>query len=403
MKTVTLYYQGTPIVHKPISNRQIQIGTESDNDLIVAASGIRDCRITLELDQHGKWRTKLEGAGLPHVGQNAELSGGNRIELGEYAIGFTTLASDTTPRPANTMGMVGQTPVMQQLRQRIRQLGPLGGAVTIEGESGTGKELAARALHENSRRSMGPFVAVNCGGITDTMAEDIFFGHEKGAFTGASQHHKGVFERASGGTLFLDEIGELPLCHQASLLRVLDTRTVSRIGSEQCIQVDFRLITATNRKLTEMVDAGRFRLDLYHRISTLQLQPPPLRHRKPDIPILADHFLKDMQNDVGPKRLSADAVERLTAHPWPGNCRELRNALYKSAAFCSRATLYAEDLELSQPERTQRVRDVDDDTIVQELCRLDGNVSAVAKSLGLPRTSLRNRLRAMKTGALLTE
>ncbi|MBN2531136.1 MAG: sigma-54-dependent Fis family transcriptional regulator [Deltaproteobacteria bacterium] len=396
MKTVTLFYRGTPIIHKPISKSQIHIGTAVDNDLIVASSQLRECRITLALDKQGKWQSHLQGDTIENGAVRAEMFPGKRIKLGEYQIALSTLETAPCSIKEDDLGLIGQSPAMKQLRRRIRQLAPLNGPVLIEGESGTGKELTARAVHDSSQRHDGPFVAVNCGGITTSMAEDIFFGHERGAFTGANQHHRGAFERAHNGTLFLDEIGELPLCQQASLLRVLDTRTVYRIGSEQARLINFRLVAATNRNLKKMVESGAFRLDLYHRIATLQLSPPPLRHRKSDISLLATHFLKELANDVGPKQLRNEALMRLYDYHWPGNCRELKNALYKAAAFSTGTTLGASDFEMGAMHKNRRNHQIDDDTIVHELCRLDGNVSAVSKSLGIPRTTLRNRLKEIE-------
>ena len=401
MKTLTLYFRGIPIVHKPISRPQIHIGTTHDNDLIVASSTLRDCRVTVEMNEHGKWQSRVEGNNACISPIAEEMLPGKRIELGEYEIGLSTIFTGSPTPGADQLNLIGNTAAMQQLRHRIRQMGPLQGPVLIEGESGTGKELTARALHQCSKRKMEPFVAVNCGSITDSMAEDIFFGHNRGAFTGASQQHRGVFEQANGGTLFLDEIGELPLCHQAALLRVLDTRTVCRIGAEQATRIDFRLIAATNRDLKKMVNDGSFRLDLYHRISTLQLQPPPLRTRKDDIELLSNFFLMEMQSDVGQKALSDEALKKLKDYPWPGNCRELKNVLYKSAALTAGITLSAEDVELGTEDRVIRIRQLDDEIITQEMCRLDGNVSAVARALNIPRTTLRNRLKLLKSHVIV--
>lgn len=390
MKQITLYLNGIPVIHKPISHPPFYIGTNHNNDLIIASPKLRDCRVAIEQDAQGKWISNWHNS--DELPKTVALHLGKRMKLGEFEIELSHPSTTAGQTPESNMDMVGYSPAMQRLRYQIRQVGPLNASVLVEGESGTGKELTARALHKFSNRNAGPLVAVNCGAITDTMAEDIFFGHEKGAFTGAQCSHKGAFEQAHNGTLFLDEIGELPLSHQASLLRVLDNGCVSRIGSEQSRQVNFRLITATNQDLKQMVEDRQFRLDLYHRIATLRLTTPPLRYRTTDIRLLAERFLHEISSDVGKKQLDANAVEKLRNHSWPGNCRELKNALYKAAALCSSTTIHPHDLELSKTSQRHPEK-LTNENIINELTKLNGNVSATAKALGIPRTTLRHRLK----------
>ncbi len=225
--------------------------------------------------------------------------------------------------------LVGQTAAMQQLRQRILQVAPTPVTVLITGESGTGKEGVADALHRYSERRDQPFKPINCAAIPDNLLEDALFGHEKGAFTDARAQARGLFEQADGGTVFLDEIGEMPHMAQVSLLRVLETREVTRIGSEQAIAVDVRLVAATNRDLQEAVAQGAFRLDLYHRLKIVELPVPPLRHRAEDIPLLIDHFVEQLvEQGASPARFSAfsaAAMNALQEYNWPGNVRELSN------------------------------------------------------------------------------
>ncbi|MBN2343283.1 MAG: sigma-54-dependent Fis family transcriptional regulator [Deltaproteobacteria bacterium] len=394
MKQITLYHSGMPIVHHPIEHSPVHIGTEQHNDLILASDRLADCRVTIEEDEQGKWFSSLQSSNARLPKRREMMEPGKRIALGEYQIALTQLPQPTANGP-ETFGMIGNSAAIQHLRYEIRRLAPLSGSVLIEGESGTGKELTARALHLKSKRSHGPFIAINCGGITESMAEDIFFGHEKGAFTGAGTTHKGAFERAHNGTLFLDEIGELPLAQQATLLRVLDNGFISRIGSEQAHHVQFRLVCATNRNLLDMIAEKSFRIDLYHRISALQLSTPPLRHRPHDIRLLAEHFLQEFRGEVGPKRLTREAQDRLRNQRWNGNCRELRNVLYKAAALHSSVLIRANELALTGSPR-QSPRMLADQCILEELTKVDGNVTAAAKSLGIPRTSLRNRLRKLK-------
>jgi DNA-binding NtrC family response regulator len=227
------------------------------------------------------------------------------------------------------------------------------------------------------------------------MLEDTLFGHERGAFTGAQTSRRGVFEQANGGTLFLDEIGELPISQQASLLRVLDDKQVRRIGAEGVKRVDFRLVTATNRPLKSFTQTGEFRLDLYHRIATLEIETKPIRERPEDVEPLALHFLELMRDEIGQRALSSSALEKLMSYSWPGNARELKNALYRAAVRSREQELNALHFELSQEgqvrKRPNLLDQVSDSRIVTVLDKHRGNVAAAARDLGVPRTSLRDR------------
>lgn len=227
--------------------------------------------------------------------------------------------------------MIGRSPSMQRVYDLIEKVAPTEANVMISGESGTGKEVAARSLHRYSRRSKGPFIALNCGAIAPNLIESALFGHERGAFTGAQTAQVGVFEQASGGTLFLDEITEMPLDQQVKLLRILEARTFSRLGSKQVLNADFRLISATNRDPEAALAAHLLRLDLYHRINTFPLVLPPLRVRGDDIILLATRFVEELnQADGQHKHLSQTCYPTLLQHAWPGNVRELRNQLQRS-------------------------------------------------------------------------
>jgi transcriptional regulator with GAF, ATPase, and Fis domain len=226
-------------------------------------------------------------------------------------------------------GLVGASPALHQLLRKIELYGPTDAAVVITGETGTGKELVAKALHQASARRRGPYVAVNCSAISDELLESELFGHEKGAFTGAVRSHRGRFERADGGTLFLDEIGDMPLHTQAKLLRALEGGRIERVGAETEKRVDVRVLAATNVPLEQAVGSGRFRADLYHRLSVLRIHLPPLRERPEDIPPLVEHFLQQFSGKYGRliHRLTPEALSLLQSYLWPGNVRELRNVL----------------------------------------------------------------------------
>ncbi|OYD23569.1 sigma-54-dependent transcriptional regulator [Oceanimonas baumannii] len=233
-------------------------------------------------------------------------------------------------------GIIGQSPAMQQLFHQIRQVATADGPVLVQGESGTGKELVSRALHEQSPRSKGPYMVVNCGGIPGELMESEFFGHAAGAFTGAKSRRAGLFQQADGGTLLLDEMGEMPLPLQAKLLRVLQDGKIRPVGSDHEIQLDVRIIAATNRNLTEAVADGSFREDLFYRLETFALQIPPLRERGDDIQRLAGFFLArfNARQQRSVKGFSDEAQALLQQYSFPGNVRELQNAVERAATFC---------------------------------------------------------------------
>ena len=237
------------------------------------------------------------------------------------------------PRLPETEGpfgrIIGGSEVMRDLVRQIRRVAESEVSVVITGESGTGKELVARRIHRMSRRSGGPFEALNCGAVPDSLQDSQLFGHERGAFTGASSTHRGVFERAKGGIVFLDEVAELSLASQVRLLRVLETREIVRLGGKKVVSLDVRIISATHRNLSDEVRDGRFREDLFYRLVVYPIVIPPLRERTEDIPDLAAHFLKRIAEHEGvePLRISSRAQRALTRYSWPGNVRELRNTL----------------------------------------------------------------------------
>ena len=244
--------------------------------------------------------------------------------------------------------IIGDSPALRQVMAAIDRAAATDTTVLLEGESGTGKELCARALHDRSPRAHGPFVAINCAAIPDTLLEAELFGYERGAFTGANQRKLGRFELAQRGTLFLDEIGEMPMTVQAKMLRAIETRKIERLGGGASIQLDIRIVAATNRGLRQAVSARQFREDLYFRLSVFPVEVPALRDRRDDIPKLAHHFVERVCRDLGKKiTLSPEAVTELMAHNWPGNIRELQNALERAVILAEGDVLLPRHLSLS--------------------------------------------------------
>ena len=241
----------------------------------------------------------------------------------------------------NFENIIGHSPQMHTVFDLMERVAETDATVLVEGESGTGKELIVRAIHHASARTQGPFIIVNCGAIPPHLVESEFFGHEKGAFTDARERRIGKFERADKGTLFLDEIGELPADTQVKLLRVIEEKSFNRVGGTEEIPVDIRIIAATNKNLEVAVRTGKFRQDLFFRLNVFVISLPPLRERKPDIPLLVDHFLEKytQQLTTSVSGISKEAIQRLTAYDWPGNIRELANAIHSALIICREETI----------------------------------------------------------------
>jgi DNA-binding NtrC family response regulator len=271
----------------------------------------------------------------------------------------------------------------------VQRYAPLQAPVLIQGESGTGKDLVARALHELGRGG-SPLVTLNVGAIPDSLADAELFGHCRGAFTGAVASRAGAFEQAHEGTLFLDEIADLSERVQVKLLRVVEDGAVRPVGGMQPLRVRVRIVSATWASLAERVTDGRFRPDLYHRLSTIVIDLPPLRHRRSDIPALCRVLLERLEAELGPKRLTSAALARLVAYPWPGNVRELGSVLYRAAAKTRGARIRSEHIELA-PAAQNRVRGISlsSKAVLHLLDSHDGNVSAAARAAGVPRTTFR--------------
>lgn len=294
-------------------------------------------------------------------------------------------------------GLVTASDAMLRVCRTVEKVAPADATVLLLGESGTGKELLARALHDLSRRARKPFVAINCAAIPENLLESELFGYEKGAFTGATKQTKGKIEYAHGGTFFLDEVGDLPMPLQAKLLRFLQERVVERLGGREEIPVDVRVICATHQNLKGLITEGRFREDLYYRISEITINIPPLRERSGDAVFLAHAFLDrfSRQNSRSIKGFSQDAIAAIEQHDWPGNVREIENCMKRAVIMCDTAQITAEDLGLSPssadvlPLNLRQVREqAERQAIVQVLGRVNGNIARAAELLGVSRPTL---------------
>lgn len=299
--------------------------------------------------------------------------------------------------------LVGSGAAMDSVKRLIAKVAPTESTVMIRGETGCGKELVARAVQQSSLRAEQPLVAINCGALPENLIESELFGHCRGAYTGADTARTGLFEVADGGTIFLDEIGELPIAMQAKLLRVLETGEIRRLGDNQIVQVDVRVICATHRDLERMVEEGTFREDLMFRINTFEICVPALRERVEDIPVLAEHLLRRHRSDGADHQLFTEAaMERLKSHSWPGNVRELANVVEHAAILCESLPIDSDDLPQHFGKRQLRkeIRDSEPKTlrelemvaIEDSLRRHDGNKPAVAAELGVSLKTLYNKL-----------
>ena len=305
--------------------------------------------------------------------------------------------------------IVGSSDAMKKVFRTVRQVAPSDATVLLEGPSGTGKEVVAHAIHNLSRRSDGPFVAVHCAALTPTLLESELFGHEKGAFTGAVSRQIGRFEAANGGTLFLDEISEIDPSTQIKLLRVLEDRTFERVGGTETLHTDIRVVAATNRDFKAYVDAGKFREDLYYRLNVVGIKLPPLKDRHGDIPLLAQRFLREYSAKNGDrvKSISPEAMSILEAYPWPGNVRELRNAIEKMVVLAEGERLAPSDV----PEEMRAaaslhgtpaaramppggtLSDTEKNRVLAALAANGGNRSRAADALGISRRTIQRKLK----------
>lgn len=300
---------------------------------------------------------------------------------------------------------VGSHPSMQRLLQRALQASKTKATVLICGETGTGKELIAAGIHENSKRRNGPLVKLNCAALAESLLESELFGHEKGSFTGAIARRRGKLELADCGTLFLDEVSEIPLTTQVKLLRFLQDREIERVGGNETLTVDVRIIAATNRNLSLLLEENRFREDLYYRLNVVRLDVPPLRARPSDIPLLAEHFRKQYasEHDRDVQDFTPGAMEALMSHPWPGNVRALQNAVEQAVVMCEGTTIEVSDLPFGAPVQEVEplklmipgvtMSEVERYAIVKTLEAVDWSTSKAAAVLGISRRTIQYRLK----------
>lgn len=298
--------------------------------------------------------------------------------------------------------IIGQSRPMQEVFDLIPQVAQSDSSVLLVGETGTGKELIAKAIHAKSRRSALPFIAINCGAIPDSLLESELFGHQKGAFTGADHPRKGFFEVVSGGTLFLDEIGEVSPKMQVDLLRVLEEKKIMKIGDRIPIPVDFRLISATRRDLEQEVRRGVFREDLFYRVHVITIKIPPLRERKEDIPLLAEHFLRKYSRQTAKQvdRIDSEAMGILRSYDWPGNVRELENAVERAVVLSKARLLRAPDFSFLRPGpgaefKPRSLRETEKDHVRRILEECDWNVTQASKSLEIHRATLHKMMKRL--------
>ncbi|MGE3668280.1 MAG: sigma-54 dependent transcriptional regulator [Polyangiaceae bacterium] len=328
----------------------------------------------------------------------------DKVRATRRAARFERVAQETLTL-ASFERILGNHPLIQQLLTKVAHVASTRSTVLIHGESGTGKELIASALHFNSRRREGPFVRLNCAALADSVLESELFGHEKGAFTGAIARREGRFKQADNGTLFLDEVSEIPMPLQVKLLRFLQEREFERVGGNETLKVDVRIVGATNRDLKALVSDGKFREDLYYRLNVVRLDVPPLRARPSDILLLAEHFLRRFaeENERNVSAFDEGARRLLVDYPWPGNVRELENAIEQAVVLAEGDTLNATDLPLSLPNTQDNalklmipgvtMAEIERYAILQTLKAVDGSTSRAARVLDISRRTIQYRLK----------
>ncbi|HEU5058540.1 MAG TPA: sigma 54-interacting transcriptional regulator [Kofleriaceae bacterium] len=339
----------------------IRIGARRGNDVQLSDSQVSGLHCEIRLDERGYRLRDLDSTNGTFVAglriNDVYVPPGSSITVGSTKLRFQPLGESVELALSSRTrfgGIVGKSVVMRELFARLEKLAASDATVLITGETGSGKELVAESLHEYSPRASGPFVVLDCGSIPQNLIESELFGHERGAFTGAVSSYAGAFERAHKGTMFLDEIGELPLAMQPKLLRALERREVRRIGGTRTIQVDIRVVAATNRDLGVEVNRGRFREDLYYRLAVARVHVPPLRERREDIELLIEHFLGVTPNAEGAE-LAPETVELMKKHDWPGNVRELRNVIERALLLSEGAAMSVADAHHLRPTAPQRV------------------------------------------------
>ncbi|MGE0872705.1 MAG: sigma 54-interacting transcriptional regulator [Kofleriaceae bacterium] len=346
-----------PMQEWTFDKEEIRLGSMDDNDVVLADDTVSRYHCKIVQEDTGYVLVDLRSTNGTFINKvrvrEGFLKPGSTVAVGQSQLRFNAREEEVTIVPSRSDhcgGLIGGNARMREIYAIIEKIAPTSTTVVIDGETGTGKEVVAQAIHSLSPRSRGDLVVFDCGAVPPNLIESELFGHEKGSFTGAMMTRQGLFEQADGGTLFLDELGELPLDLQPKLLRALEQREVRRVGSTKASKVDVRIIAATNRNLEDEVRAGRFRQDLFYRLSVVRLHLPSLRDRSDDIPLLVQHFLDTGHYNHGPdgqprvRSVSRDAAVALQNYPWPGNVRELLNVIERAVSFCENEIIELEDL-----------------------------------------------------------
>ncbi len=408
---ITLRVQGSPQPGIAVGIHAVTVGSGDDCDLRLEDEAVSRRHCSLQLTDTGVLLRDLQSTNGTWLGNvrllEANVPPGALITLGDTRLELVATGEVHTlalSRAARFGEAVGSSAAMRALFARLERIAPSEESVVLVGESGTGKEVLARGIHDGSPRRAGPFVVLDCTTLAGSLSEAELFGHAKGSFTGAVDARAGVFEAAHGGSIFVDEIGELALEHQAKLLRVLEQRSIRRIGENQPRAVDLRLIAATHRNLRSLVQSGQFREDLFYRLSVIELRVPPLRERLDDLPLLVERFLAEQTPLLTLDALPTHALEMLRHHEWPGNVRELRNVVARLVLFPeegTRAALAAPDsgspgglltLPLKQA-RELLVEDFERRYLKARLDEFAGNVSKAAQAIGVSRQFLHRLLK----------
>ncbi len=393
-----------------LQKARISIGTLPENDLVLSDATVSRKHAVVEERPDGYLLRDLDstnGSFLDNVRiREGYITPGSIIRLGQTEISFSPLEERFEVLKSSSErfgGLIGSSPLMQEVYGFLERIAPTDVTVLLEGETGTGKELAARAIHAHSRRASNHFVVFDCGAVAPNLIESELFGHEKGAFTDAVKARQGSFELADNGTLFLDEIGELSLDLQPKLLRALDQREAKRVGADKPMAVNVRVISATNKDLEKEVKAGRFREDLYYRLSVVRVNMPPLRKRKEDIETIAGQALAGISAEINKKitGLSPEAAAALTAYSWPGNVRELKNVLARASALSDSERIEPKDLFLTQGMKTttldglsgKTLEELEKAAIHATLKSVSGNKTEAAKMLGIAYSTLYEKMK----------
>jgi DNA-binding NtrC family response regulator len=421
---------------RDIESSAIRIGARRGNDVQLSDSKVSGLHCEIRLDDRGYRLRDLDSTNGTYVSQlrinDVYIQPGAQIALGSTRLKFDPLGDSVEIELSDTDrfgSMIGRSVKMREMFARLEKLARSDATVLVTGETGVGKELVAEALHDHSPREKGPFVVLDCGSIPPNLIESELFGHERGAFTGATTSYAGAFERAHGGTVFLDEIGELPLAMQPKLLRVLERKEVRRVGGTKTLEVDLRVVAATNRDLGVEVNRGRFREDLYYRLAVARVHVPPLRERKDDLGLLIEHILATTPGGEIAS-IAQETIDLMMKHDWPGNVRELRNVIERAVLLsespdsedslrrtpaASSGAVKQEPSITSTPSQTATSADASmtvpvdvaipfknaKQNVISEferryisrlLAQHDGNISAAARAAGIDRMSIHKML-----------